>query len=101
MQNTGPWNLAKEAATNPAAHDQLVGVIYNAAESLRITGILLQPFMPEKAKRLLDMLGVEDDLSKRSFAASSYGVDPDYGTPSVPLGKGQAGTLFPPLLSEE
>ncbi|EFR01645.1 methionyl-tRNA synthetase [Nannizzia gypsea CBS 118893] len=101
VQSTGPWNLAKDAATNPIAHDRLVGVIFNATESLRIAGILLQPFMPEKAKKLLDMLGVEEDLSKRSYAAAKYGADPDYGTPRVPLGKGQAGTLFPPLLSEE
>ncbi len=33
-------------------------IVYLAAEALRLTGILLQPFMPNKARLLLDQLGV-------------------------------------------
>ncbi|KAJ5473402.1 Methionyl-tRNA synthetase [Penicillium sp. IBT 31633x] len=71
-------------------------VLYNVAESLRITGILLQPFMPGKSHDLLEMLRVNtSDPSKRAFAATAYGSDPDYGQDV------KKGILFPPLLTEE
>jgi methionyl-tRNA synthetase len=84
--------------TQPHAVNQ---IIYNTAESLRIAGILLQPFMPEKAGLLLDMLGVADTVDKRNINAATYGFDADYGVPRAGLGKGRAGTLFPPLISGE
>ncbi|KAJ5877095.1 hypothetical protein N7455_000560 [Penicillium solitum] len=71
-------------------------VIYNVAESLRIAGILLQPFMPGKSHDLLELLCVNtSDPSKRAFAATAYGSDPDYGEGV------KKGVLFPPLLTEE
>ena len=71
-------------------------VLYNVAESLRITAILLQPFMPGKAQELLEMLRVDTtDPSKRSFTATVYGSDPDYGQDV------QKGYLFLPLLTED
>lgn len=73
-------------------------IIYYAAESLRICGILLQPFMPSKMKRLLDMLGVDE--TKRLFEHARLGVDPDYGVPKCDLGAGADTSLFPPLTAE-
>nr|POE48393.1 putative methionine--trna ligase, mitochondrial [Quercus suber] len=72
--------------------------IYLSAETLRLSGIMLQPFMPAAAKRLLDMLGVAMD--RRTWEWCSEGRDDSYGTPMVPLGKGDQGSLFPPLVSE-
>lgn len=74
-------------------------IVYLASESLRITGILLQPYMPTKANRLLDQLGVRED--RRLFAYCKPGADLDYGTPFVELGSAHKGVLFPPLSSEE
>ncbi|KAK7521883.1 uncharacterized protein IWZ02DRAFT_131798 [Phyllosticta citriasiana] len=51
--------------------------IYNCAESLRITGILLQPYMPAKMKTLLDLLGVAK--GRRTLKDAHPGVDKDYG----------------------
>lgn len=66
------------------------------AESLRIAGILLQPFMPGKSHDLLELLCVNtSDPSKRAFSATVYGSDPDYGEGV------KKGILFPPLLTEE
>ncbi len=73
-------------------------IIYTCTESLRVCGILLQPFMPQKMKTLLDMLGVSSEA--RSYDNSMVGSDRDYGVPSVDLGKGTKGALFPPLTSE-
>ncbi|KAK2877106.1 hypothetical protein FQN49_001405 [Arthroderma sp. PD_2] len=101
MQLARPWDLVKTSGDDPVTRDRVATVIYDISESLRIVGILLQPFMPEKAKKLLDMLGVEDNIEKRSFAATKYGFDPDYGTPKVvSLERGQGGTLFPSLLTD-
>lgn len=67
------------------------------AESLRITAILLQPFMPTKSHELLHILRVDtSDASKRAFSAAAYGADPDYGE-----GIKKGSILFPPLISEE
>lgn len=51
--------------------------------------------MPGKSHDLLEMLRVDTDPSKRAFAATTYGSDPDYGE------NVKKGILFPPLLTEE
>src|ERR1700691_1838804 len=55
-----PWALAK---TNPARQGT---VLYVTAEVLRQVAILCQPFMPESAGKLLDLLAIPAD--RRSFA---------------------------------
>ncbi|EFW19787.1 methionyl-tRNA synthetase [Coccidioides posadasii str. Silveira] len=98
FQEARPWSMAEQSGnTEPT---ELSRVIYNTAESLRIAGILLQPFMPEKSARLLDMLGVAGDPEKRSFEAAIFGADEHYGVPLVELKKGTEATLFPPLVTE-
>ncbi|RDW93849.1 methionine--tRNA ligase MSM1 [Aspergillus mulundensis] len=83
FHHSAPWE-------NPEEKQR---VLFNVAESMRITGILLQPFMPNKAKELLDMLQV--DLSKRGISSAIYAGDPDYGEDV------KAKILFPPLIVEE
>jgi methionyl-tRNA synthetase len=53
-----PWALKK---TDPA---RMETVLYVTAEVLRIVGILVQPYVPQSAAKMLDLLGV----SARSFA---------------------------------
>jgi len=55
-----PWALKK---TDPT---RMETVLYVTAEVLRIIGILVQPYMPGSAAKLLDLLAVPAD--KRSFA---------------------------------
>ncbi len=55
-----PWKLKKE---NP---ERMESVLYVLAESLRGIAIMLQPFIPDSAGRLLDLLAVPQD--KRMFA---------------------------------
>jgi methionyl-tRNA synthetase len=74
-------------------------IVYLAAEALRMTGILLQPYMPNKANMLLDQLGVQQD--RRTLEYCKPDADLDYGTPLVELGVAHQGVLFPPLSSEE
>jgi methionyl-tRNA synthetase len=72
-------------------------VIALTAEALRICGILLQPYMPEKTQLLLDQLGV--DQSKRTVDYAVIAADLDYGVPKAPLHSGYTGILFPPILA--
>ncbi|MBO0662825.1 methionine--tRNA ligase [Jiella sp. MQZ9-1] len=55
-----PWALRK---SDPA---RMATVLYVTAEVVRRAAILLQPFVPESASKLLDILGVADD--RRSFS---------------------------------
>ena len=49
IDKTGPWNLAK----TDEGKERLKTVMYNAAESLRILGVLLFPFMPKSCESLM------------------------------------------------
>ncbi|KAH9060995.1 tRNA synthetases class I (M)-domain-containing protein [Lactarius vividus] len=63
MNATEPW--AKET---PQA---LIGEVYTLSlETLRVCGILLQPFIPAKARMLLDALGISH--SERSLQHARY-----------------------------
>ncbi|KAL2858914.1 tRNA synthetases class I (M)-domain-containing protein [Aspergillus pseudodeflectus] len=83
FSNSAPWSDPEEKQR----------VLYNVAESMRITGILLQPFMPTKAKEILDVFRV--DTSKRNLSDASYGSDTGYGEGI------EKKIIFPPLVSEE
>lgn len=78
---------------------QVQRCIFYSAEAVRIVGILLQPYMPEKAAQLLDMLGVDE--SRRTFDDAKLGVDVTYGEPKRALGKCAFDSLFPPLAVED
>lgn len=54
--------------------------------------------MPSKMERLLDMLGVNPQA--RSFQHAMT-PDIDYGEPSVKIGKGYEGVLFPYLTFDQ
>lgn len=96
MAVTSPWNLIKKDPEEP--NPKLDQIIYLCAESVRVVGILLQPFMPSKMSRLLDMLGVNPDA--RSFQHATR-QDRNFGMPSANIGRGITGVLFPPLRFDE
>ncbi|HEX8053992.1 MAG TPA: methionine--tRNA ligase [Thermoleophilaceae bacterium] len=53
VQETEPWKLAKD----PDAADRLDAALYGIAEGLRVASVLVYPFMPESAERVLAALG--------------------------------------------
>jgi methionyl-tRNA synthetase len=93
-----PWHLASKIKKQPDrdTSERLEEVLFLCTEALRIAGILLQPYMPTKAALLLDMLGVDE--KKRSLKFAAPDMDYTYGKSKVPVGKGQDGVLFPPLV---
>jgi len=50
-----PWRLAKQ----PDARGQLDTTLYHAADALRVIGALVEPVMPDAARRIHAMLGVQ------------------------------------------
>lgn len=57
IDETTPWVLAKE----DSRRSELATVLYNLADALRITGILLQPFMPSTPAKIWEQLGLDVD----------------------------------------
>ena len=66
IDETAPWVLAKDESKA----DRLGTVLYNLLESIRFLGVILTPFMPETAEKILDEIGA----SKRDFESlESFG----------------------------
>lgn len=101
LQNHAPWEIYKalyrgDVVTSDAEEAllkrRLHAIMFLMAETLRLVGIMLQPFMPHKAAELLDMLEVEKD--NRSWEHARLCADKTYGR-QASLDK--VGVLFPPL----
>ena len=69
IDETTPWILAKSEETKP----RLLTVMKNLCECIRLSAILLTPFMPDSCGKILDLLNVPAD--KRNFDARCYCAD--------------------------
>jgi methionyl-tRNA synthetase len=98
LQLNEPWAVAK-MVRSLETRKVIPRTIYHSAEAIRITGILLQPYMPGKAAQLLDMIGVDE--SRRGFKDAVLGADETYGEGIVPVGMTAWDSLFPPLSVED
>jgi len=87
VQDQEPWQLAKDEA----AAERLDQVLYTLAEGLRVLSVLIHPFMPGSAERLLAALGRED-LSLEGARLGAAG-----GGASI----GELGQLFPRVEAPE
>ena len=65
-----PWALAK---TDPVRQGT---VLYVTAEVVRQIAILTQPAMPEASAKLLDILGIPNEVESRNFAALGARIKP-------------------------
>ncbi|MCX7963971.1 MAG: methionine--tRNA ligase [Candidatus Sumerlaea chitinivorans] len=59
-----PWRLAKD----PAKRERLTQVLYTLAEGLRLSAVLLFPFISRSAQAIWQQLGIEEPLSGASFS---------------------------------
>jgi methionyl-tRNA synthetase len=82
-----PWRLAREEGASSSAATHLDGVLYEAAESLRLVATALRPFLPDAAERLVAQLGGRFD---REWAADLTWGRLRAGTPVA-----EAPHLFP------
>ena len=69
IDETTPWVLAKSEETKP----RLLTVMKNLCECIRLSAILLMPFMPESAEKILDLLNVPAE--GRNWNARCYCAD--------------------------
>ena len=60
IDETQPWVLAKDETKKP----ELMSVMYNLAESLRIISVLTTPFMPNTPKEIRNQLNIPAGKSK-------------------------------------
>src|ERR671924_394887 len=86
VQEEQPWQLAKDEAQA----ERLDEILCALAEWLRVVSVLLHPFMPESAERLLAALGRED----LSLDLARFGAVPGGAT------IGELAQLFPRVEAE-
>ena len=84
IDETMPWALAKDEANKP----RLLTVLKNLCECIRVAAVLITPFMPESAEKILDLLNV--GAEGRVLVGLSYTAAEDVawknnvGTPLFP-----------------
>ena len=80
VEEQAPWQLAKD----PERAADLDRVLRTLAEGLRVVTVLLAPWIPGAAEKLLDALGAPDiSLANARFGAGTIGA------------VGELGQLFP------
>jgi methionyl-tRNA synthetase len=85
IDKSAPWALAKKAEDKA----RLDTVLYHGAETLRILGLALYPFMPQTAQEMVRQLGLTVDLSNPAADELNWG----YLKPGTRIAKGNP--LFP------
>src|SRR4051794_21915731 len=71
VEEEAPWNLAKDEG-QAARLDE---VLYSLAEGLRVVTVLLHPYLPASAARLLEALG-QPDAAAPALEAARFGGRP-------------------------
>ncbi|MGE4578908.1 MAG: methionine--tRNA ligase [Desulfuromonadales bacterium] len=55
IDDTAPWALAKDESLRP----RLGTVMYNLMEIQRLVALLIEPFMPDTAQKMVEILGID------------------------------------------
>ena len=69
IDEMAPWALAKD----PAKAERLDTVLYQLLEVLRFTAVLIFPFMPQSAEKVLAQLGIADAGSQNLAGLKEWG----------------------------
>jgi len=86
-----PWNLAKD----PVSKEKLLAIVYNLLVALRAIAILITPFMPQTAQKILRQIGISES-QKLDFSI----IRKDFAlTAGNPLIRGDS--LFPRIEAEK
>jgi methionyl-tRNA synthetase len=67
IEDSKPWELAKSTGDTEA--QKLDGVLYNLAESIRLSALFVFPFMPSTCQRIFRQLGIDKNIEEMSFEA--------------------------------
>ena len=94
LEERAPWKVAKEKADGWQEHVEQT--LYTSCEALRIAALLLAPFLPDTAPKILERLGQPDALAEvRLPEAAAWGGI----AVGAPVSKGAP--LFPRIELEE
>jgi methionyl-tRNA synthetase len=69
IDETKPWVLAKEEANR----DKLASVMVHLAESLRLSAVLLKPFLTETPTKIFNQLGINNESLQTWESITSFG----------------------------
>ncbi len=83
IDETAPWVLAKDESKKP----RLRTVMYNLLEAVRVSAVLLRPFIPDSCEKIFAQLCVSGELT--GWDGAGYGLLPE----NARVVKGE--TLFP------
>ena len=86
-----PWNLAKD----PVNAEKLLAIMYNLLVALRSIAILITPFMPQTAGKILQQIGISE-LQKLDFSIIRKDVALTAGNPLI-----RGDSLFPRIEVEK
>ena len=78
IDETMPWALAKDETKR----SRLQAVLYNLAEALRVSAVLLKPFLTEYPSRIFEGLGVKEP--ELFDGNAKYGKESEYKIKSIP-----------------
>ncbi|WP_236645902.1 methionine--tRNA ligase [Brevibacillus sp. VP] len=92
IDETQPWTLAKSEENK----ERLATVMYNLAESIRITSIMLQPFMTKTPAKIWAQLGVAEQESVLTWEQAG-----EWGRLPVGIKVNRGGELLFPRLDVE
>ena len=84
IDETAPWVLARDESNRT----RLAGVMYHLLEAIRVSAILLTPFMPDSCAKIFTQIGAKDEAVTWENAAC-FGALPQ----DAAVTKGE--TLFP------
>ncbi|MHB9145238.1 MAG: methionine--tRNA ligase [Symbiobacteriia bacterium] len=66
IDETAPWNLAK-APAGDSGRNRLAAVLYNLTETLRLSAVLLVPFLVETPEKIWAQLGLPGDVRALNY----------------------------------
>ncbi len=80
INSTAPWNLHK----TDEGKKRLATVMYNAHEALRVIAILIYPFMPTAAEKMMAQLGIDSSIADQGMDSLSEWGQVEAGVKSNP-----------------
>jgi len=86
-----PWNLVKD----PANKEKLLAIMYNLLVALRSIAILITPFMPQTAQKILRQIGISES-QKLDFSIIRKDVALNAGSALI-----RGDSLFPRIEAEK
>ncbi len=95
LEERAPWKVAKQKP--PGWEQSVATTLYTSCEALRVVALLVAPFLPETAPKILERLGIPHALAEAKLPddAARWGLL----APGTPTSKGAP--LFPRVELEE